>query len=246
MTPPGKKETLLAYLGRGIAMLHLDARRTGVLVPAQHADDPHLRLNLSYRYGIPDLVIDDRRVQATLSFRGQPFRCQLPWSAIFGITSQVSGEGQVWPEDLPSEVMTALARHEEDGAEAKAEEKAKAEERAGEKADEPPPAAVAGRASSRRRRAPPERARPTLVAIDGAGPEAQGTPAAGEPEAAAAQTGEGAEAAARKSEQSDAAAVRAEAPAKAAPPEAAPTASGGEPPAPPDGAPRRGHLRLVR
>jgi stringent starvation protein B len=105
----GKKETLISYLEKGVAMVHLDARRAGVVVPSQHVEDPHLRLNLSYRYGIPDLVIDDERVQATLSFRGRPFQCQMPWAAVFGITSQTTGDGQVWPEDLPGEVVTALS-----------------------------------------------------------------------------------------------------------------------------------------
>jgi stringent starvation protein B len=105
---PAKKQTLLAYLERGIAMLHLDARRPGVVVPKQYAHDPHLRLNLSYRYHIPDLVIDDARVQATLSFAGRPFQCVVPWEAIFGVTSQSTGVGQVWPEDLPIEVVEAV------------------------------------------------------------------------------------------------------------------------------------------
>jgi stringent starvation protein B len=109
MKPPGKQETLRAYLDRGIAMVHLDARRPGVAVPPQHEGDPHLRINLSYRYGIPDLVIDETHVQATLSFGGRPFTCKLPWSAVFGITSQTNGDGQVWPEDLPTEVMSTLA-----------------------------------------------------------------------------------------------------------------------------------------
>jgi stringent starvation protein B len=108
--PPDKKETLLAYLARGIAMLHLDARRPGVIVPAQYAADAHLRLNLSYRYGIPDLDISDQRVQATLSFGGRPFRCILPWTSIFGITANGTGDGQVWPEDLPVEVHTMAHR----------------------------------------------------------------------------------------------------------------------------------------
>jgi len=108
---PSKKQTLLQYLQRGVAMVHLDARRPGVIVPPQYADDAHLRLNLSYRYSIPDLEIDERRVQATLSFSGTPFQCILPWESIFGITSH-GGDGQVWPEDLPTEVMQTLGQKE--------------------------------------------------------------------------------------------------------------------------------------
>jgi stringent starvation protein B len=107
--PPTKKETLLGFLARGVAMVHLDARRPGVIVPPQYATDAHLRLNLSYRYSIPDLEISDEHVQATLSFGGRPFRCILPWSAVFGITSHGTGDGQVWPEDLPVEVVHTMA-----------------------------------------------------------------------------------------------------------------------------------------
>lgn len=108
-----KKDVLLAFLERGVAMVHLDARREGVAVPQQHAQDPHLRLNLSYRYRIPDFEVDDAGVRATLSFGGRAFHCVLPWEAIFGVTSAASGDGQVWPEDLPAEVVSA-ARDEQD------------------------------------------------------------------------------------------------------------------------------------
>ena len=108
---PSKRQTLLQYLQRGVTMVHLDARRAGVIVPPQYAGDAHLRLNLSYRYAIPDFEIDDRRIQATLSFSGLPFQCILPWESIFGITSH-AGDGQVWPEDLPTEVMQTLSRPE--------------------------------------------------------------------------------------------------------------------------------------
>ena len=90
-------------------MVHLDARRDGVVVPPQYSMDAHLRLNLSYRYGIPDLDISDQRVQATLSFGGRPFRCIIPWNSVFGITSHGTGDGQVWPEDLPVEVVHTMA-----------------------------------------------------------------------------------------------------------------------------------------
>jgi stringent starvation protein B len=112
MKVPGKKETLLAWLARGVTMVHLDARRPGVVVPPRYADDAHLRLNLSYRYSIPDLEVGEAAVSATLSFGGRPFHCVLPWESIFGITSQASGDGQVWPEDLPVEVVQTFAeRH---------------------------------------------------------------------------------------------------------------------------------------
>jgi len=108
---PSKKQTLLQYLQRGVTMVHLDARRAGVIVPPQYANDAHLRLNLCYRYSIPDFEIDERRIQATLSFSGAPFQCILPWESIFGITSH-AGDGQVWPEDLPTEVMQTLGQKE--------------------------------------------------------------------------------------------------------------------------------------
>src|SRR5438105_73774 len=109
---PDKKQTLLAYRSRGIAMVHLDARRPGVEVPPEYAQEAHLRLNLSYRYSIPDLEVGEERVQATLSFGGRPFQCLLPWESIFGITSHSSGDGQVWPEDLPVEVMQTMSERE--------------------------------------------------------------------------------------------------------------------------------------
>src|ERR1700682_3415364 len=108
MRTPTKKETLLAFLARGVAMVHLDSRRPGVIVPAQYVNDAHLRLNLSYRYSVPDLEVTEENVQATLSFGGRPFRCTLPWGSIFGITSHGTGDGQVWPEGLPVEVVHTM------------------------------------------------------------------------------------------------------------------------------------------
>ena len=79
---PDKRQTLLHFLERGVTMVHLDARQPGVVVPPQYAQEPHLRLNLSYRYNIPDLELRERGVQATLSFGGRPFRCVLPWGSM--------------------------------------------------------------------------------------------------------------------------------------------------------------------
>jgi stringent starvation protein B len=105
-----KKQTLLAFLKRGVAMVHLDARQAGVSVPQQFTGDAHLRLNLSYRYGIADFEVREDRVQATLSFGGRPFFCVLPWESIFAVTSSGTGEGQVWPEDLPTEAARGFSQ----------------------------------------------------------------------------------------------------------------------------------------
>jgi stringent starvation protein B len=133
---PGKKQVLLAFLDRGVAMLHLDARRPGVQVPQQHAQDAHLRLNLSYRYGIPDFDVGDQRVQATLSFGGRPFRCIIPWTAVFGITCSATRDGQVWPEDIPADVVDEAHGEE---APVKPQLSAVSTQAAVEKAEEPKP-----------------------------------------------------------------------------------------------------------
>ncbi len=139
MDAQGKKKTLQLYLAKGVAMIHLDARREGVLVPERFKEDAHLRLNLSYRYSIPDFDANEERVQATLSFGGVPFQCVVPWAAIFGITSHANGDGQVWPEDLPTEVVRTLAERDD-----------------------------AGSASAKDGRLPQAHGRPNLVALDGA------------------------------------------------------------------------------
>jgi len=110
---PEKKQILLAFLKRGVAMVHLDARQPEVSVPEQFRTDAHLRLNLSYRYGIPDFEVGDESVTATLSFGGHPFHCVLPWNAVFAVTSSGTGEGQVWPEDLPTEAARGFVQQQQ-------------------------------------------------------------------------------------------------------------------------------------
>jgi hypothetical protein len=102
---PAEKRTLVDdWLARGVTMVHLDARRAGVVVPPQHSRDPLLRLNLSYRYRGIDLHLGEERIEATLSFHGHPFRCAIPWSAVFGVTSGESGRSRLWLGDAPPEI----------------------------------------------------------------------------------------------------------------------------------------------
>lgn len=102
---PEKKARLLTALDKGMVMIHLDARRPGVLVPASLRNESHLRLNLSYRFDPPDLTVGEWGVRCTLSFSGSRFTVAVPWSALFAITSHVTKEFWMYPDDMPPELI---------------------------------------------------------------------------------------------------------------------------------------------
>lgn len=106
-----KKQRLEEALERGVVMVHLDARRAGVLVPQKFRGDYHLRLNLSYSFDPPDLAVGDWGARQTLSFNRTPFKVALPWQAIFAITgNSASGQAWLYPEEMPEELLEAAAR----------------------------------------------------------------------------------------------------------------------------------------
>lgn len=104
-----KKKRLSAALENGVAMVHLDARRPGVIVPAELKDDPHLRLNLSYRFDPPDLTVGEWGVRATLSFSGRRFLVALPWSSIFAVSRNDTEELWLYPDEVPGELLAKVA-----------------------------------------------------------------------------------------------------------------------------------------
>jgi stringent starvation protein B len=101
---PEKKQHLLSALDRGMVMVHLDARRPGVLVPPEFRTESHLRLNLSYRFEPSDLSVGEWGLRSTLRFSGNRFTVAIPWCAVFGITSHASHEFWMFPEDMPPEL----------------------------------------------------------------------------------------------------------------------------------------------
>jgi hypothetical protein len=86
--------------------LYVDPRRPGVVVPPKFRGDPGLvlRVGRSMPVPIPDLLVDDDGISGTLSFDGQPFRCEVPWSAVFAIVS-TQKPGAVWADTTPSEFL---------------------------------------------------------------------------------------------------------------------------------------------
>ena len=105
---PAKREVVSRLLGDGPILIHLDARRPGVSVPATLASDPRLVLRFGHGLtpAIADLDIGDDGVSGTLSFGGVPHCCVLPWSAIYAVVSEVDQRGMVWPDDVPPEAMS--------------------------------------------------------------------------------------------------------------------------------------------
>jgi stringent starvation protein B len=100
-----KKSRLLGALEQGLVMIHLDARRPGVLVPQNLRVEPHLRLNLSYRFEPQDLSVNEWGVRSTLSFSGKRFLVAVPWSALFAIASHATQEFWMYPDDMPHELI---------------------------------------------------------------------------------------------------------------------------------------------
>ncbi|HMK72683.1 MAG TPA: ClpXP protease specificity-enhancing factor SspB [Myxococcaceae bacterium] len=106
---PEKKDRLLSALDRGMVMIHLDARRPGVVVPPALRGEAHLRLNLSYRFEPSDLSVGEWGLRSTLSFSGTRFTVAVPWSAVFAITSHASREFWMFPEDMPPELTRSTS-----------------------------------------------------------------------------------------------------------------------------------------
>ena len=102
-----KKTRLLGSLEQGLTMIHLDARRPGVLVPEHLKHEPHLLLNLSYRFDPPDLAVGEWGVRCTLTFGGERFTIAVPWSALYAISSHHSKEFWMYPDDMPRELLEA-------------------------------------------------------------------------------------------------------------------------------------------
>ncbi|HTJ81519.1 MAG TPA: ClpXP protease specificity-enhancing factor SspB [Polyangiaceae bacterium] len=110
MSPPPKKNVALALIEQGTIYVHLDPRKSGVVVPKEFQVQQELVLSFGYamRVPVPDLDIDDEGISGTLSFNRRPFWCKIPWSAVYAIID-ADKRGAAWPEDAPSGSRLATA-----------------------------------------------------------------------------------------------------------------------------------------
>jgi len=95
-----KRAVLEGLLAESMVLITLDACYPGVVVPSALEQESQLRLNLSYRFGLP-MDIDPWGIRATLTFNGVPFACELPWPSIYMIVSHATGQPVLFPEDMP-------------------------------------------------------------------------------------------------------------------------------------------------
>ena len=108
---PEKRLVARELLVKGSVMVHLDPRNPDASVPPYLAKQPQLvlQIGLDLPVPIPDLLVDDFGVQATLSFNRTPHPCRIPWAAVFALVGE-DGQGLVWPESFPTEIRHEVER----------------------------------------------------------------------------------------------------------------------------------------
>ena len=105
---PSKRELLESLLSRGMVLVHIDARASGVDVPPGLRGECELGLNLSYRFQ-GKVTVDEAGVVATLSFAGEPYACALPFDAVYAMVAHDTGENFFFPADAPPTALAARA-----------------------------------------------------------------------------------------------------------------------------------------
>ena len=87
-------------------MVCLDARLPEVDVPQNQKSNSSLNLvfNLNFRRPIE---INEDAISATLAFSGRPYKCWLPFEAVWAIYDPDMKNGQVWEESIPADMNLA-------------------------------------------------------------------------------------------------------------------------------------------
>jgi len=105
---PSKPEVCRALLNKGSVFVHLDPSTLGTLIPyrLKFQSQVVLQFGLDMPVPIPDMKIDQAGISGTLSFKGVPFSCFVPWTAVFALVGE-DGKGLTW--DIPQTVLDEMA-----------------------------------------------------------------------------------------------------------------------------------------
>ncbi len=85
--------------------IHINTKSEFLDLPEKlfSSDSCILQIGLNMAIPIPDLVDDTFGIYCTLSFKGVPHTCSIPWESIYAIIGE-DGKGKVWQEDMPASV----------------------------------------------------------------------------------------------------------------------------------------------
>jgi len=98
-----KKKVIEDLLAKGDTMICIDSRHEDIQVPPEHYGKADLRLilNLNFRHAIR-LLSDG--IEAELLFSGVAHMCWIPYESLWSAYNPQTGEGFLWPGQLPREL----------------------------------------------------------------------------------------------------------------------------------------------
>lgn len=94
-----KKEQIAEALGQGLTSIIVDSTNPGVRLPEHLLGFPGVLLNLSWKFQKP-MELTEEGISAVLSFFGNDFAVEIPYTSIFYIKPQ-NAEGTSYYEDSP-------------------------------------------------------------------------------------------------------------------------------------------------
>ncbi len=106
-----KKQIFSLLLENDSVFVHIAGTHPSVVVPAHLHGKDQVVLQLGFNMPVPinDLEYNDEGVAATLSFKGKPGYCFVPWDAVFALVGE-DGKGKVWDREMPASVKEELRK----------------------------------------------------------------------------------------------------------------------------------------
>lgn len=112
MTSP-KADAVINWISHGLVRVHVDATRPDVTVPDHVRTKDNVVFEWGFEMSVPitDMKIDHEAISGTLSFGDYGFIfCELPWAAVFCISSPVLDRGGMWLNDAPAKIRRDVLR----------------------------------------------------------------------------------------------------------------------------------------
>jgi hypothetical protein len=93
--------------------VHFDPRFETAVVPPQFKKQSSTVFQIGYGMPvpIPDLVLTDKGIHATLTFKRSPFTCFIPWESVYALINEES-RGVTFEDAFPPEVKHEMAQDE--------------------------------------------------------------------------------------------------------------------------------------